>query len=91
MAGKVENEALVRRRWYGTLLKNPDTITYAVSLIIKAAVMAGRFSQKGRFLSYPQIFLRAIMSYSEVIKRPHWRMTSAQGPTLHRLTAIHWS
>lgn len=33
--------------------KNLDIITYAISVIIKAALMAGRFSGQGRFLAHP--------------------------------------
>ena len=43
----------IRGGYMSVMDKNLDIITYAVSLIVKAVIMAPRFSGKGHFLSYP--------------------------------------
>ena len=61
--------------------KNLDIVTHAVSLTIEAAIMAGRYSGKGRFQSHPRSLHVGIIPNFEVIKRSHCRLTSADGVT----------
>ena len=61
--------------------KNLDIITYAVSLIIKAAIIAARFSGRVRKRSLKRshswTFQRAYTAYSAIPQRSYFALTSA--------------